>query len=178
MSKRATQHSSYFLRIGAEYLNKTVIPDSKYQVTLSKTTSTITRSAFMHFMYDESGTIDGGRIAIGLLKNSTQLESAESCEFTIYKVSNDATPWLDTQVKTGTLVIGADKLFKTTLDTTEAGVDIQGDVTFKIKAKLVYKNKPYYLSQYFNHVGITDKVERLRKKVVFLDLTKKSTGEP
>lgn len=178
MSKRVTQQAGYFLRVGAEYLNKVAIPDAYFQSTITRTTTSINRDAFVHFMFDESGSISGGRVAIGLLKNNSQLESAEDCTFKIYKVSNDATPWVDTLVKSGSLSLGSNKLFTTTIDEAEAGTDIQGDVTFRIKAKILYKGIPYYLNEYFNHIGLTDKVERLRKKVVFLDINKKSVGEP
>lgn len=174
---KAVQQSSYFLRVGAEYLNKAAIPDAFNQITLSRRTGGVVREAFSHFMFDESGSIAGGRIAFGLLKNSSTLESADSCKYWVYKVSNDATPWADTLVKSGSLALGADKLFKVTLDETEAGVEIQGSQTFRVRAKLTYNGRPYYLNEYFNHIGLTDKVERVRKKVTFLQITKKDVGQ-
>lgn len=176
MAKRLTQECSYYLRLGADYLNKTILPDAHNQMQIRRYKQSISRSAFVHFMFDESGTIDGGRIAIGLLKNESNLDNADSCTFKIFKVSNDATPWLDTLVKSGTLSINSNKLFLTTLTSTEAGIDISGDVTFKIKAKIIRNNIPYYLTEYFNHVGITDTVARLKKKVTFLEITKKDFG--
>lgn len=176
MAKSAYLESTYFLRVGAEYLHKSAIPDAYHQITIARNDNII-REAFVHFMWDESGTIDGGRIAIGLLKNRSTLDDATSCKFEIYKISNDATPWMDTLVKSGTLAIGANKLFTTTLNSTEAGTDMQGDVTFRIKAKIKFKNKMFYVNEYFNHIGLTDKVERLRKKVTFLQITKKDVGQ-
>lgn len=176
MAKRITQESGYYLRLGAEYLNKTILPDSHNQTQIRRYKSTISRSAFVHFMFDESATIDGGRIAIGLLKNQFTLDNAESCTFKIYKVSNDATPWNDTLIKNGSISINSNKLFLTTLTSSEAGVDISGDVTFKIKAKIIKNNIPYYVSEYFNHLGITDTVQRIKKKVSFLEITKRDFG--
>lgn len=176
--KRLTQQSYYYQRLGAEYLTKTIIPDAHSQTQIRKYNSVLQREAFTHFMYDESGSISGGRIAIGLLKNNTSLDTADSCTYKIYLVSNDATPWVDTLVKSGTLSINSQKLFLTTLDDTEAGVDMDGDYTFKITARIIKNNIPYYTQEYFNHIGITDTVERIRKKVAFLEITKKGFGEP
>lgn len=176
MAKRITQESGYYLRLGAEYLNKTILPDAHNQMQIRRYKSSISRSAFVHFMFDESGTIDGGRIAIGLFKNQTSLDNADYCSFKIYKVSNDATPWIDTLVKSGNLSINSNKLFLTTLTSTEAGVDISGDVTFKIKAKIIRNNIPFYVTEYFNHLGITDTVQRIKKKVTFLEITKRDFG--
>lgn len=175
MAKAAFLETTYFHRVGAEYLYKCAIPDSYHQITISRNDN-VTRDVFVHFMWDESGSIEGGRIAIGLLKNKFSLDQGTDCKFEIYRVSNDATPWNDTMVKSGSLSINSQKLFVTTLDTTEAGVDMQGDVTFKIKAKIKLKGRWYYGSEYFNHLGLTDKVERLRKKITFLQITKKDVG--
>lgn len=174
--KRLIQHSPYYLQLGAEYLNKTIIPDSEYQTTLRRVNLPIERNAVIHMMFDESGTIEGARIAVGLIKSNASLDSASSCRIKIYTVSNDATPWIDTLVKDISPSISSDKLFKTTIDNTEAGVDIFGDVTFKIVARVQRGNDVYYAYDYFNHLGITDKVERLRKKVSFLEITKKDFG--
>lgn len=175
--KRLTQQSYYYQRLGAEYLTKTIIPDAHSQIQIRKYNSVLTREAFTHFMYDESGSISGGRIAIGLLKNNTSLDTADSCSYKIYRVSNDATPWVDTLVKSGTLSINSQKLFLTTLDDTEAGVDMDGDYTFKINARILKDNQAYYVQEYFNHIGITDTVSRLARKVQFLAITKRSFGE-
>jgi hypothetical protein len=174
--KRLTQHSPYFLQLGAEYLNKTIIPDSKYQTTLRRVNLPIEREAFIHMMFDESGTIEGARIAVGLLKSNASLDTPSTCTVKIYTVSNDATPWIDTLVKTVNLTPGSDKLFKTTIDSTEALQDIFGDVTFKVVARVQRGNDVYYAYDYFNHLGLTDKVERLRKKVSFLEITKRDFG--
>lgn len=161
-----------------EFVEKTIIPETTYNHVLSKRNKAITRTTFIHMMYDESATIVGSRIAIGLLKNNTNPDFATTCSFKIYKVSNDATPWVNTLVKSGSVAIDSDRLFKTTLTDVEVGADQQGDITLLVKATITKGNDTFESSQYFNHIGLTDKVERLRKKVVFLDLTKKSTGEP
>jgi hypothetical protein len=176
MAKRLVQHSPYFLQLGAEYLNKTIIPDSKYQTSLRRVNLPIEREAFIHAMFDESGSIEGARIAIGLLKSNASLDTPTSCTVKIYTVSNDATPWGDTLVKTVSLSPSSDKLFKTTIDSTEAGQDIFGDVTLKVVARVQRGNNVYYAYEYFNHLGLTDKVERLRKKVSFLEITKRDFG--
>ena len=176
MAKRLTQHSPYFLQLGAEYLNKTVIPDSKYQTTLRRANLPIEREAFIHAMFDESGTIEGARIAIGLLKSNASLDTPTTCNVRMYLVSNDLTPWQDDLVKQIVLTPDSDKLFKTTLSSSEAGVDIFGDVTIKIVARVQRGNDVYYAYEYFNHLGLTDKVERLRKKVSFLEITKRDFG--
>lgn len=175
-AKRLVQHSPYFIQLGAEYLNKTIIPDSKYQSTIRRVNLPIERDAFIHMMFDESGAIEGARIAVGLLKSNASLDTATTCTVKVYTVSNDATPWIDTLVKTVTLSIGADKLFKTTIDSAEALQDIFGDVTFKVVARVQRGNDVYYAYDYFNHLGLTDKVERLRKKVTFLEITKRDFG--
>lgn len=175
-AKRLVQHSPYFIQLGAEYLNKTIIPDSKYQSTIRRANIPIERDAFIHMMFDESGSIEGARIVVGLLKSNASLDTATTCTIKIYTVSNDATPWVDTLVKTVTLSPGSDKLFKTTIDSVEAGQEIFGDVTFKVVARVQRGNDVHYAYDYFNHLGLTDKVERLRKKVSFLQITKKDFG--
>ena len=174
--KRLTQHSPYFVQLGAEYLNKTIIPDSKFQSTIRRANLPLEREAFIHMMFDESFTVSGARIAAGLLKSNASLDSADSCNFKIYTVSNDATPWARVLVKEASLSIDSDKLFKTTIDNTEAGVDIFGDVKFNVVVRIQRGNSVYYAYDYFNHLGLTDKVERLRKKVQFLEITKKDFG--
>lgn len=176
MAKRLTQHSPYFIQLGAEYLNKTIIPDSKYQTTIRRANLPIEREAFIHAMYDESGAIEGARIVVGLLKSNASLDTPSSCIVKVYTVSNDSTPWLDTLVKTVSLSPDVDKLFKTTISSTEAGLDLLGDVTLKIVARVQRGNDVYYGYEYFNHLGLTDKVERLRKKVSFLEITKRDFG--
>lgn len=176
MSKRLVQHAPYFLQLGASYLNKTIIPDSKYQTSVRRATLPLERTAVIHMMYDETGSIDGARIAVGLLKANASLDLPTSCSIRIYKVSNDIAPWGDTLLKTATPSVDTDKLFKTTIDSTEAGEDILGDVTLKVVARVQRGNNVYYAYEYFNHLGITDKVERLRKKVQFLQITKKDFG--
>lgn len=176
MAKRLTQHSPYFLQLGAEYLNKTIIPDSKYQTTIRRANLPIEREAFIHAMYDESGSIEGARIVVGLLKSNASLDTPTTCTVKVYTVSNDLTPWLDTLVKTITLSPDASKLFKTTISSTEAGQDLLGDVTIKVVARVQRGNDVYYAYEYFNHLGLTDKVERLRKKVTFLEITKRDFG--
>lgn len=176
MSKRLVQHSPYYIQLNAEYLNKAVIPDSKYQLSLRRVNLPIDRTAFIHMMYDESGIVDGARIAVGLIKSNASLDSADSCKIKIYTVSNNASPWQDTLVKELVLSISSDKLFKTTITSSEAAQDIFGDVTFKVVARIQRKNNVFYAYDYFNHLGITDKVERLRKKVSFLELVKRDFG--
>ena len=175
--KRLFQESSYYIRIGSELLNKAIIPDAHFQNTILRFPSNIEREVFIHSMFDESLTIDGARISIAFLKNKTTLDNATECRVKVYRISNDATPWTDTLVKTITLSQGSDKLFKTTLTSAEAGVEIFGDVTFKIHARVMFKNKPHYGVNYFNHLGLTDKVERIRRKLVFIETTKKPPGE-
>lgn len=169
MAKRLVQHSPYYLQLGAEYLNKTIIPDSRYQMSLRRANLPITRAPFIHMMFEDAGA----RIAVGLLKANASLDTASSCTIKIYTVSNDATPWQDTLVKTASPAISTDKLFKTTVDQIEAGGEIFGDTIFKVVARVQRGNEVYYAYDYFNHMGITDKVERLRKKVQFLEITKK-----
>lgn len=176
MSKRLVQQSEYFVQLGAEYLNKTIIPDSEHQISIRRSNLPIEREAFIHAMFDESGSINGARIVIGLLKSNASLDTPTSCVVKIYIVSNDSTPWVDTLVKTISLSPGSDKLFKTTISSTEAGVDIFGDVTVKVVSRVTRANDVYYGYEYFNHLGLTDKVERLRKKVSFLELTKRDFG--
>lgn len=169
MAKRLLQHSPYYLQLGAEYLNKTIIPDSRYQMSIRRATLPLERTAFIHMMFEESGA----RIAVGLLKANASLDTGSSCTIKIYKVSNDATPWQDTLVKTVSPAISVDKLFKTTVDEIEAGEEIFGDIIFKVVARVQRGNEVYYAYDYFNHMGLTDKVERLRKKAQFLEITKK-----
>lgn len=178
MAKRLFQESKYWIRLGAAYLNKTILPDAHTQMQVRRYKAQVQREAFVHVMFDESATVlDGCRLAFGLTKNDTNLDIAQSCNYKIYRVSNDSTPWQDTLVKSGTLSINADKLFLTTLTSVEAGADIFGDVTFKVSARVIRNNIPYYVTEYFNHLGITDKVERVRRKVTFLEITKQSVGE-
>jgi len=176
MAKRLVQHSPYFLQLGTEYLNKTIIPDSKVQMNIRRANLPIERQGFIHVMFDETGVTDGARVVAGLTKNNASLDSATTCTFKIYTVSNDATPWTDTLVKTITVSAGSDKLFKTTISSTEALQDLFGDVTLKVVARIQRDNSVFYAYDYFNHLGITDKVERLRKKVSFLEITKKDFG--
>lgn len=175
-AKRMIVEEAYSLELKREFLNKTALVSFNNQLTLKKASFPIEREAFTHMMFDESGTVEGARIAFGLIKNQTALDSADSCSFKIFRVSNDATPWVDTLVKQGTLSIGSDKLFKTTLDVSEAGTDILGDVTFKVQARILRGSELFFVQEYFNHLGLTDKVERLRKRVQFLSITKKDFG--
>lgn len=174
--KRIVVESDNTVDLKREFLNKTSLLSFNNQITLKRFSIEIDRQAFCHMMFDESATVDGARLVFGLTKNSSVLDSADSCAFKIYRVSNDATPWVDTLVKSGTLTIGADKLFKATLTNAEAGVDLLGDVTLKVQARVLRGSQLFFVQDYFNHIGLTDKVERLRKRVNFIQVTKRDFG--
>ena len=151
MAKRLVQHSPYYLQLGAEYLNKTIIPDSEYQMSLRRATIPLERHGFIHMMFEETAS----RIAVGLLKANASLDTASSCTIRVYKVANDATPWVDTLIKTVSPAISTDKLFKTTIDESETGEEIFGDVIFKIVARIQRGNSVYYVQDYFNHMVLS-----------------------
>lgn len=174
--KRIVVEADNVVDIKREFLNKSALLGFNNQLTLKRYSIEIERTAFTHMMFDESGSIAGARVVFGLVKNNAALDSSDSCQFKIFRVSNDGTPWVDSLVKSGTLTPSSDKLFKTTIDNIEAGVDIFGDMTFKVQARIVRGNEIFFAQDYFNHLGLTDKVERLRKRVNFIQLTKRDFG--
>lgn len=175
---KIVHNSEYSIKLNRDYPAPTIMIETDYVIELSKRRHPITREAYVHAMWDESGTIDGIRLSFGLTKNKRFLDVATSCEYEIFIVSNNATPWINTSVKSGTLTQSADRLFKVTLDSSEIGESPIGDITFLVKAEIVKGLDRYDVSQYFNHLGITDYTQFLKRKIQFLDLTKKATGEP
>lgn len=176
MAKHIEQQANYVQRLKTKYLSKSVLIADKNFAMLRKTSGLIEFEPFVHLMFDQSYSPDEARIAIGLLKSQTSLDNPDSCEFKIYKIANDATPWGQTLVKSGTLSIGSDRLFKTTLTQAELGDDLLGEVTIRVWAKIIKGNTGYRVQEYFNHIGITDAVLRLKKKINFLSISKKDWG--
>ncbi len=159
-------------------VNRSIFVESDYTIQLTKNFKGIARLAMVHAMWDESETVDGFRLAFGLYKNHVALEAATSCEYKVYEVSNNATPWVPTLIKSGTLAIGTDGLFKVSVDATDIGESPIGDITFLVKATITYGSESFEVAEYFNHLGITSYTQFLKRKIQFVDLTKKSTGEP
>lgn len=178
MAKHVEQQATFVQRLKTEFLSKTALLGSEYFAIIKRTFGGVTYEPFIHYMFDESYSVNESRIAIGLLKSQTSLDNPESCEFKIFKISNDGTPWVETLVKSGTLSLGADKLFKTNLTQAELGADLLGEVTVKIWVKITKGNEVFRLQKLFNHVGITDQVARLKRKLKFLEVTKKDFGMP
>ena len=180
MSALTLDHNTpYTINLRRQFVDRTIIVETDYVLLLDKRRKPITRQAFVHMMWDESNVIDGVHIAFGIHKNETNLDYAGSCEYKIFKVSNDATPWENTLVKSGTLSMSSDRLFKVDLLATEAGEDLIGDTTFLVKAKIIRGLDTYEVVKYVNHMGITDYTQVLKRRINFLQLVKKDeSGEP
>lgn len=161
-----------FIDLKFEAVNKAIVCFDEDFLSLKKYQDAIERSPFLHVMFDESYSIDGVRLAIGVLKNKINRAKADFCDYKIFLISNNNTPWNETLVKSGTLSQNPDKLFLTTLDSTEATVDFIGDQTFRVWARIVIDNKPYYIQKYFNHLGVSDSILKLKQEVEFLDISK------
>ena len=50
--------------------------------------------------------------------------------------------------------------------------DLEGDITIKVKVITTRQNKKYYFMGYFNHLGSIEFMNRNKRKITFLEVTK------
>jgi len=102
---------------------------------------------------------------------TASIVNAATCSFKIFKVTS--LTWEDTPILTVPGVQLLNNYFYADPNTNlMPSVDFFGGESIMIEATVVRLGITYRDRVYFNHLGIYDNVDRLRKQVEFLDLTK------
>lgn len=102
---------------------------------------------------------------------SGSTDNAATCIFKIYKVV--APFWQETLVNTISGTITGNSYFFADVDLASLSpAELDGDSTLMIEATVTRLAETFKDRIYVNHLGIYDNVDRLRKDVEFLDITK------
>lgn len=102
---------------------------------------------------------------------SGTVSSAGTCSFKVFKVTTPT--WTEELVNTFNGVPTYNSyFFADVLSTSFPGVDFFGGDTIMVEATVTRLGETYRDRVYVNHLGIYDNVDRLRKDVQFLDITK------
>ncbi len=102
---------------------------------------------------------------------ATSIVNAASCTFKIFKVN--LPDWTETLVTTINGTQLTNNYFYINPDTsTLTPLDFFGGDTMMVESTIVRLGVTYRDRLYINHLGIYDNVDRLRKDVEFLDITK------
>lgn len=122
--------------------------------------------------------IDNERIRIktAILKNQSEVIHGAQCIVKIYGI--DTSTLVETLIYTAPTQTApdADGYFRTSITEANLSQEIQGDFDYVLEVSIKRFKKVFKKRFYFNQLGLADKVERLRKKVVFLQITKRDFG--
>lgn len=92
-----------------------------------------------------------------------------SCSVTVYSIAQ-GNSWNETVIGTKGLLANSDKAV---IDFSASELpELEGDITLKIKVSATRQNKTYYFMGYFNHLGSIEFMNRNKRKITFLEVTK------
>lgn len=99
------------------------------------------------------------------------VDSAGSCDFKFYKITNPN--WSETLIYStpGTMLSNSHFYVNVPLNLLPT-VDFEGGDVFMVEATIIRLGKTYRDRVYVNHLGVYDSIIRLRNEVEFLDVTK------
>lgn len=106
---------------------------------------------------------------IANLNDDLSNKTIGSCVATVYSIAQ-GNSWNETLVgtKSGTFTPNG---FVIDFVASELP-DLEGDITLKIKVNATRQNKKYYFMGYFNHLGSIEFMNRNKRKITFLEVTK------
>lgn len=158
-------------------LTRYIVNDGTIWQFLFNTNSAFTNSSQVLKLAGEFdvSSADNVRI-IGYLYNPTNgtIDNSASCVFKIYNVATTLNPQWDDQLlftTSGTLMPNG-YYFATIALNSLPGTFLDGNTTLMVEGTAIRLGRTYRDRIYINHLGIYDNVDRLRKDVEFLDITK------
>lgn len=97
-------------------------------------------------------------------------KSIGSCEVIVYAI-DQGNSWNETLIGTKTGTATANGVI-IDFDASELP-SIQGDVTLKLSVRATRLGKTYYHTGYFNHLGSLEVMTKNKKKIAFMEITKR-----
>lgn len=117
-------------------------------------------------------TNDGIKIIAYSKKNSCERVPAQTCFLRVFKV--DVATWNRTLLHSETLSPEPDYSFQLDLTEAQLGIEVIGETVIFVSALINRFQKRLCDEKYFNEIGIFGYLIRLKNKVQFLELTKRS----
>lgn len=99
------------------------------------------------------------------------IDNSASCTFNVYRVA--APGWTDTLITSFSGAILSNHYWFADVNLSALlPANLDGDTTLMVESVIVRSGETFRDRQYFNHIGVYDSIDRLRKDVDFLDITK------
>lgn len=160
--------------LGVDNFKRYIVNHSNDWQMIFGPSSSLTNSIQILKLASEFDTQDFNSVRfVGYLYNPVggTIDNAASCVFNIYKVV--APGWQETLVATVPGTVQFNHYYFADVDLSDlVPADLDGDSTLMIEGVVLRSGQTFRERVYVNHIGVYDSIDRLRKDVDWLDISK------